>query len=81
MKYVTGVGKRVRTTLFNYLKRLDRDFVTRLINVVSENGSDATNYVMRMFQLVSAFITYNQMCKLNQVHCADHSVNLALLRF
>jgi hypothetical protein len=35
VKCGTGVSKRVRATLFEYLKRLGRDVVTRLLNVTT----------------------------------------------
>ncbi len=37
-----SVNKRVKATLFEYLKRLGRDVVTHLLNVVNNNGSDTT---------------------------------------
>jgi hypothetical protein len=42
IKCGTGVSKHVGTALFEYLKRLGRDVVTRLLNVVNNNGLDAT---------------------------------------
>ncbi len=75
-----GVSKRVRTALFEYLKRLGRNVVTRLLNVVSDNGSDATVAIARLFQLVNTFIGYEQMRKVNHVWCADHFVQLVVLK-
>ncbi len=52
------VSNRVGATLFEYLKHLGRDVVTRLLNVVNDNGTDATVIVARLFQLVNTFIGY-----------------------
>jgi len=49
VKCETGVNKRVGAALFKYLKRLGRDDVMRLLNVISNNGSDATVVVARLF--------------------------------
>ncbi|CAM6073819.1 unnamed protein product [Sphagnum tenellum] len=46
---LTGVSKRVGTALFEYLKRLGRDVVTRLFNVVSDNGLDVITIITRLF--------------------------------
>ncbi|CAM6022419.1 unnamed protein product [Sphagnum balticum] len=75
-----GVSKRVGTTLFENLKRLGRDVVTHLLNVVNDNGSNVTAAIARLFQLVNTFIGYKQMCKVNHVQCADHYVQLVVLK-
>jgi hypothetical protein len=80
IKCETGVSKRVEATLFKYLKRLGRDVVTHLLNVVNDNGSNATIIVAWLFQLVNTFIGYEQMRKVNHVRCADHSVQLVVLK-
>jgi hypothetical protein len=80
VKCRTGISKRVKTALFEYLKRLGWDVVTRLLNVVSDNGSDATAAIARLFQLVNTFIDYEQMCKVNHVQCANHSTQLVVLK-
>jgi len=49
LKCRTGISKRVGAALFEYLKCLGRDVVTRLLNVVSGNGLDATTSVARFF--------------------------------
>jgi hypothetical protein len=49
VKCGTGVSKRVGAALFEYLKCLGRDVVTRLLNVVNDNGSNATVTVARLF--------------------------------
>jgi hypothetical protein len=75
-----GVSKRVGAALFEYLKHLGRDVVTCLLNIVSDNGTDATVAVAWLFQLVNTFIGYEQMRKVNHIRCADHSVQLAVLK-
>jgi hypothetical protein len=75
-----GVSKRVGTTLFEYLKCLGQDVVTRLLNVVNDNGSDAIVAIARLFQLVNTFIGYEQMRKVNYVRCVDHSVQFVVLK-
>jgi hypothetical protein len=34
----------------------------------------------QLFQLVNTFIGYEQMRKVNHIRCADHSVQLAMLK-
>jgi hypothetical protein len=80
IKCGTGISKRVEATLFKYLKRLGQDVVTCLLNVVNDNGSDAMVVVTRLFQLVNTFIGYEQMRKVNHVRCADHFVQLVVLK-
>jgi hypothetical protein len=75
-----SVNKRVKAALFKYLKRLGRDVMTHLLNVVNDNGSDTIVVVARLFQLVNTFIGYEQMCKVNYIWCADHSVQLDVLK-
>jgi len=80
VKCGTGVNKRIRAALFEYLKHLGQDVVTCLLNVVSDNGSDAIVAVVRLFQLVNTFIGYEQMRKVNHVQCANHSIQFAMLK-
>jgi hypothetical protein len=58
VKCGTGVSKCVGAALFEYLKRQGRDVVTRLLNVVNDNGSDTTTTVAWLFQRVNTFIGY-----------------------
>ncbi|BBN07255.1 hypothetical protein Mp_4g02340 [Marchantia polymorpha subsp. ruderalis] len=74
------VDVRAGIDLIEYLKRMGRDLVTRILNVTSDNGSDATNAVVRLFKLVNIFVGYEQLRKCNQVKCADHSIQLAVLQ-
>ncbi|CAK9869577.1 unnamed protein product [Sphagnum jensenii] len=76
----TGISKRIGAALFEYLKLLGRDVVMHLLNMVNNNGSDTTAVVARFFQLVNTFISYEQMRKVNHVQCADHSVQLVVLK-
>jgi hypothetical protein len=58
VKCGTSVNKHIGATLFKYLKRMGRDVMTRLLNVISDNGSDMTVFIARVFQLVNTFIGY-----------------------
>jgi hypothetical protein len=58
VKCGTSVSKHIGATLFKYLKRMGRDVMTRLLNVISDNGSDMTASIARVFQLVNTFIGY-----------------------
>jgi len=49
VKCGTGVNNRVGVALFEYLKRLGRDVMMRLLNVVSNNRTDATVAIARLF--------------------------------
>lgn len=75
-----GVGMFVGTDLFEYLKRLDPDVVMRILNVTNDNELDATSTTMRLFQLVNAFVGYEQLRKCNHVQCVSQSVKLAMLQ-
>ncbi|CAM6017484.1 unnamed protein product [Sphagnum balticum] len=48
IKCGTGVSKCIRAALFEYLKHPGRDVVTRLLNVISDNGLDMTAAVARL---------------------------------
>jgi hypothetical protein len=75
----TGVGAHVGVALFEHLKRMGRDVLTRVLNVTSENGSDAIAAVKRLFQLINYFVGYEQTRPSNQVRCANNSVQLGVL--
>ena len=75
-----GVGVRVAKDLFEHLKGMGLNVLTKLLNVVSDNGSDAIVAVKHMFQLVNAAVGYEHMRSCNHVRCADHSVQLAVLK-
>jgi len=75
IKCGTGVSKRVGAALFEYLKRLGRDVVMRLLNVMNDNGSDMTAAVAWFFQLVNTFIGYEQMRKVNHVDASTTTSN------
>jgi hypothetical protein len=80
VKCETGISTCVEATLFEYLKRLGRDVVTRLLNIISDNGSDAKAAVAHLFQLVNTFIRYKHMHKVNHIRCTNHSVQLDVLK-
>jgi hypothetical protein len=75
----TGVGARVGVALFEHLKRMGRDVLTRVLNVTSDNGSDTVSAVKRLFQLIKNFVSYEQMRQANHVRCADHLIQLGVL--
>ncbi|OAE22053.1 hypothetical protein AXG93_3719s1330 [Marchantia polymorpha subsp. ruderalis] len=54
VKCGTDVGMRVGTDLFEYLKCMGRDVITRVLNSTSNNGSDATNAIV--IAIVSSFL-------------------------
>jgi len=80
VKCGTGVSKRVGAALFKHLKHLGRDVVTHMLNVISDNGSDAMAIVARLFQFINTFIGYKTMRKVNHVWCVDHSVQLTAFK-
>jgi hypothetical protein len=75
----TGVGARVGVALFEHFKRMGRGVPTRVLNVTSDNGSDAIAAVKRLFQLINYFVGYEQMRPSNHVRCGNHSVQLSVL--
>jgi hypothetical protein len=76
----TGVGRRVGTALFEHLKGMGRDVLTRLLNVVSDNGGDVMAAVKQLFQLVNGAVGYEQMLPSNHVPYSDHSVQLGVVK-
>ncbi|BBN16354.1 hypothetical protein Mp_7g05660 [Marchantia polymorpha subsp. ruderalis] len=76
----TGVGRRVGTALFEHLKGMGTCVLTRFLNVVSDNGSDAIAAVRRLFQLINASVGFEQMASFNHVRCADHLIQLAVIK-
>ncbi len=75
-----GVGVHVAKALFEHLKGMGLNMLPKLLNVMSNNGSDATVAVKHMFQLINATVRYEQMRPCNHVRCADHSVQLVVLK-
>ncbi|KAH8936327.1 hypothetical protein BDL97_17G079600 [Sphagnum fallax] len=75
-----GVGVRVAKALFEHLKGMGLNVLPKLLNVVSDNSSDAIAAVKHMFQLINATVGYEQMRPCNHVRCADHSGQLAVLK-
>jgi hypothetical protein len=76
----TGVSRRVGTAMFERLKGMGRDMLTLLLNVVSDNGGNATAAIKQLFQLVNGAIGYEQMLPSNHVRCSDHSVQLDVVK-
>jgi hypothetical protein len=68
-----GVGVRVAKAFFEHLKGMGLNVLPKLLNVVCDNGFDATTAVKHMFQLINATVRYKQMRPCNHVRCADHS--------
>ncbi|BBM96807.1 hypothetical protein Mp_1g00860 [Marchantia polymorpha subsp. ruderalis] len=54
--------------------------LTRLLNVVSDNGSDAIATVTRLFQLINASVGFEQMSNINHVRCDHHSIQLDVIK-
>jgi hypothetical protein len=52
----------------------------KLLNVMSDNGSNVTTAMKHMFQLINVAVGYEQMCPCNHVSCADHSIQLVVLK-
>jgi len=76
-----GIGVCIAKALFEHLKGMGLNVLPKLLNVMSDNGSDATTAVKHMFQLINATVRYEQMHPCNHVRCANHSVQLAILKF
>jgi hypothetical protein len=76
----TGVGRRVGRALFEHLKGMGRDVLTRLLSLVRDNGGDAAAAVKQPFQLVNGAVNYEQMLPSNHVRCSDHSVQLGVVK-
>ncbi|CAK9226479.1 unnamed protein product [Sphagnum troendelagicum] len=53
-----GVGVRVAKALFEHLKGMGLNVLPKLLNVVSDNGSDVTAAMKHMFQLINAAVGY-----------------------
>jgi hypothetical protein len=75
-----GVGVHVAKALFKHLKGMGLNMLFKLLNVVSDNNSDATIVVKHMFQLINATVEYEQMHPCNHVYCANHSIQLFVLK-
>ena len=53
--------------------------LTKLLNIVNDNGSNAIVAVKHMFQLINVAVKYKHMRSCNHV-CCDHSVQLVVLK-
>jgi hypothetical protein len=68
-----GIGKRVGDVLFTHLKCMGHPEMAKLLNVVSDNGSDAISAVATLFCLVNTFVGYKQTLLSNHVKCIELS--------
>jgi hypothetical protein len=59
---------------------MGRDVLTRLMNLVSDNGGDYTAAVKQLLQLVNGVVIFDQMLPSNHVRCSDHSVQLGVIK-
>ena len=76
----TGVGNRVGSALFAYLTdKIGISFLSRLLHVVTDNGSDACAAVVRLFHLVNSHVGYRVLLPSNHIRCADHSVQRGVI--
>ncbi|BBN11048.1 hypothetical protein Mp_5g08610 [Marchantia polymorpha subsp. ruderalis] len=66
----TGVGRR----------GMSIDVLTRLLNVINDNVSDVIVAVRRLFQLINVSIGFEQMSNFNHVRCADHLIQLDVIK-
>ena len=76
----TGVGNRVGSALFTYLMEMvGPAFLSQLLHIVTDNGSDACAAVSRLFQLMNSYLGSKVMLPSNHVRCADHSVQRGVI--
>jgi len=75
-----SIGARVAKAFFEHLKGMGLTLLPKLLNVVSDNGFDATVAMKHMFQLINATVEYEQMRSCNHVRCTDHSIQLAIMK-
>ena len=76
----TGVGNRVGSALFTYLRDMvGPAFLSQLLHVVTDNGSDACTAVSRLFHLMNSYLGSKVMLPSNHVRCADHSVQRGVI--
>jgi hAT family C-terminal dimerisation region len=80
VKSGSGVGRRVGQALFDHLKRLGLGVMQRILNITTDNGSDATAAVKQFFQLANTFVGADQFTQKNNILCADHSVQLCVVK-
>jgi hypothetical protein len=76
----SGIDKRVGEALFTHLKSMGHPVLAKLLNVVSDNGSDAISAVATLFCLVNTLVGYNQMLSSNHVRCACRSVQIGVIQ-
>jgi hypothetical protein len=76
----TDVVNRVGSALFTYLmEMMGLAFLSQLLHIVTDNGSDACAAVSRLFQLMNSYLGSKVMLPSNHVRCADHSVQRGVI--
>jgi hypothetical protein len=62
-------------SMFTYLMDMvGPAFLSQLLHVVTDNGSDACPAVNYLFQLMNSFLGSKVMIPSNHVRCVDHAV-------
>lgn len=75
-----GVGNRVGSALFTYLlDMVGPAFLSQLLHVVTDNGSDACAAVSRLFHVMKSYLGSKVTLPSNHVRCADHSVQRGVI--
>jgi hypothetical protein len=76
----TGVGNRVGSAFFAHLTdKVGIAFLSRLLHVVTDNGSDTCAAVTRIFQLVNSHLGSKVLLLSNHIRCANHSVQRGVI--
>lgn len=74
-----GAGPRVGQALFDYLKCLRKEIMTRLLDITTGNGGNATAAVKPFSQVANNPFDTDQFTKASHVLCANHSIQLAFV--
>lgn len=73
------VGHSFARALIVYFKCPEKDLMTRLLNITTNNGSGATAAVKYFFPLANSFLGIEQFAKANHILCMDQSIQLAVV--
>lgn len=76
-----GVGRRAGEALFEHLKAMGKSTISRLLNITTDNGSDAVSAVQWLTNKVNLEVGHEQMDRYSHIRCADHSVQRAIVLF
>ena len=76
----TGVGACVGNAIYDFLESLGVACLSKLIAVVSDNGSDAISAVTTLFHQVNRKLGTSLLTPAYHNQCADHSIQLAVLK-